>query len=87
MTSRACIELTPGRVPGEEGGWIQAKEERIVGVADDEILVRDESFVKYDRLLNKAEKEGRIDGPHKCLTCGMRYLTKEEAEDCCKINP
>jgi len=59
----------------------------MVSVGEDEILVRDESFVKYDRLLTKAEKEGRIDGPHKCLTCGMRYLTKEEAEDCCKIMP
>jgi hypothetical protein len=72
-------------------GWkreagTKPKEELIVGVREDDVLVRDESFVKYDRLLNKAEEEGRIDGPHKCLTCGMRYLTKEEAEDCCKIN-
>jgi hypothetical protein len=57
----------------------------MASVKDDEILIRDESFVKYDRLLARAESEGRIDGPNKCLTCGMRYLTKEEAEDCCKI--
>ncbi len=52
-----------------------------------EILIRDESFVKYDRLLEKAEEEGRIDGPNKCLVCGMRYLSKNEADGCCKILP
>ncbi len=57
----------------------------MVKVKEDEILVRDESFVKYDRLLDRAVEEGRIDGPNKCLTCGMRYLTKAEAENCCKI--
>ena len=56
-------------------------------VKDDEVLIRDESYVKYERLLNKAESEGRIDGPNKCLTCGMRYLSKEEAENCCKTVP
>jgi hypothetical protein len=61
-----------------------AKEEQMASVKDEEILVRDESFVKYDRLLEKAMAEGRIDGPHKCLTCGMRFKSKEEAEDCCK---
>jgi hypothetical protein len=59
----------------------------MAGVREDDVLVRDESFVKYERLLAKAEVEGRIDGPHKCLTCGMRYLAKEEAEACCKILP
>ncbi len=59
----------------------------MVSVREDDILIRDESFVKYERLLTRAEKEGRIDGPCKCLTCGMHYLTKEEAEDCCKIAP
>ncbi|MFH1843067.1 MAG: hypothetical protein ABIF77_07640 [bacterium] len=57
----------------------------MAGVNENEILVRDESFVKYDRLLEKAESEGRIDGPHKCLTCGMKYLSKEDAEECCRI--
>jgi len=57
----------------------------MAGVKENEILVRDESFVKYDRLLEKAESEGRIDGPHKCLTCGMKYLSKEDAEECCRI--
>ena len=57
----------------------------MVAIKEDEILIRDESFVKYERLLTKAESEGRIDGPNKCLVCGMRYLTKEEADVCCKI--
>ncbi len=51
------------------------------------VLLRDKSFVKFDRLLAKAEAEGRIDGACKCLVCGMRYSTKEEAENCCKILP
>jgi len=59
----------------------------MASVKEDDILIRDESFVKYERLLNKAENEGRIDGPNKCLVCGMRYTSKEEADSCCKINP
>lgn len=56
----------------------------MTSVKDDDILIRDESFVKYQRLLVKAENEGRIDGPNKCLVCGMRYNTKIDAESCCK---
>jgi len=59
----------------------------MASVKDDEILIRDESFVKYERLLTKAETEGRIDGPNKCLVCGMRYTSKDDADSCCKINP
>ena len=51
------------------------------------VLVRDKSFVKFERLLAKAEAEGRIDGDYKCLVCGMRYSQKDEAEICCKILP
>ena len=69
-----------GRVP-------RAKEEPMASVKEEDILVRDESFVKYERLLTKAETEGRIDGPKKCLVCGMRYMSKDEADNCCKINP
>jgi hypothetical protein len=65
----------------------RAKEEPMASVKEDDILVRDESFVKYERLLTKAETEGRIDGPKKCLVCGMRYMNKDEADSCCKINP
>ncbi len=56
-----------------------------MAVKEEQILIRDESFVKYERLLHKAEVEGRIDGPCKCLVCGMRYLAKADAEDCCRI--
>lgn len=59
----------------------------MASVKEEEILVRDESFVKYERLLTKAETEGRIDGPNKCLVCGMRYTNKFDADSCCKINP
>ncbi len=57
----------------------------MAAIKEDDILVRDESFVKYERLLTKAEAEGRIDGPNKCLVCGMRYTSKEDADACCKI--
>jgi hypothetical protein len=57
------------------------------GVKEEDVLVRDESFVKYERLLSKAESEGRIDGPNKCLVCGMRYLSKDDADNCCRIAP
>ncbi len=57
----------------------------MAAIKEDDILVRDESFVKYERLLSKAESEGRIDGPNKCLVCGMRYTSKEDADACCKI--
>ncbi len=53
----------------------------------DEVLIKDKSYVKFERLLAKAESEGRLDGDFKCLTCGMRYGTKYEAEGCCKILP
>jgi len=52
---------------------------------DDHILTRDPEYVKYERLLAKAENEGRLDGQHKCLVCGMKYLTPDEAENCCKM--
>lgn len=59
----------------------------MASVKEEDILVRDESFVKYERLLTKAESEGRIDGPNKCLVCGMRYTSKEDADLCCRIKP
>ncbi len=72
---------------GQGGRVTRAKEEPMASVKEVDILVRDESFVKYERLLTKAETEGRIDGPKKCLVCGMRYMSKDEADNCCKINP
>ena len=54
---------------------------------DRDVLVRDKSYVKFDRLLAKAAAEGRIDGDYKCLVCGMRFAEKNEADNCCKILP
>jgi hypothetical protein len=51
---------------------------------DDDILVRDPNYVKYERLLSQAEAEGRIDGKYSCLVCGMRYREKGSAEVCCR---
>ncbi len=42
-------------------------------------------YVKYHRLLAKAEKEGRIDGRYRCPVCGMRFMTFDEADACCKL--
>ena len=50
----------------------------------DQALVREKPFVKYEQLIQKAESEGRIDGPHRCIVCGMRYMEKDSAEDCCR---
>lgn len=52
-------------------------------VKEDDVLVRDPNYVKYERLLHQAEAEGRIDGRFTCLTCGMRYPHKCDAENCC----
>lgn len=51
---------------------------------DEDILVRDPNYVKYERLLMQAEAEGRIDGRYSCLVCGMRYREKVAAEACCR---
>lgn len=56
-----------------------------MAVREDDILVRDPSYVKYERLLMKAEAEGRIDGEFSCLVCGMRYREKMDAEACCNF--
>lgn len=53
-------------------------------VKEDDILVRDPNYVKYERLLVQAEAEGRIDGRFSCLVCGMRYRDKLDAEECCR---
>jgi hypothetical protein len=48
-------------------------------------LVKEKPYVKYDQLIERAELEGRINGRYRCLTCGMRYNSKDEAEECCRI--
>ncbi len=53
--------------------------------SEDASLVKEKHFVRYEQLIEKAEKEGRINGVFRCLVCGMRFNLKEEAEDCCSI--
>ncbi len=61
------------------------------GVAASTSLERDldsnKKYVKYHKLLAKAEKEGRIDGRYRCPVCGMRFMTFDEADVCCKLLP
>lgn len=52
---------------------------------DEDLLLKDESFIKFDRLLQHAESEGRIDGPFTCLVCGMHYQTKIQSVACCNL--
>ena len=51
----------------------------------DSTLVKEKAFVKYERLLEQAEAEGRINGRYRCIVCGMRYNEKDNAEDCCRV--
>lgn len=61
------------------------------GVATSAYLEREldsnKKYVKYHKLLAKAEKEGRIDGRYACPVCGMRYMVWDEADTCCKLLP
>jgi hypothetical protein len=45
----------------------------------------DHSYVKFNKLLARAQAEGRVDGKHRCSTCGMRFRTEVEAHNCCAI--
>ena len=47
------------------------------------VLGSDDNYVKFTKLLARATAEGRIDGKHRCPTCGMRYRTDAEASNCC----
>ncbi len=47
------------------------------------VLMKDKEYVKYVQLLKKAERDGRLDG-HPCPLCGSRYVSDEEAQDCCR---
>jgi hypothetical protein len=53
--------------------------------ADATILEKGKNYVKFHRLLAKAEADGRLDGKYKCPVCGMRFLSEREADDCCRI--
>lgn len=50
------------------------------------VLMRDKEYVKFVQLLRKAEREGRLDGNFNCVLCGMRFNTREEAEECCRVS-
>ena len=82
-----------GKVPGERGERNRLERVREMAESNPEgvssgILVRDldssTKYVKYHRLLALAEREGRIDGKYRCPVCGMRYLSFDEADVCCK---
>jgi hypothetical protein len=45
----------------------------------------DRSYVKFNKLLQRAQAEGRVDGKFRCSTCGMRYRTEVQAHNCCAI--
>jgi hypothetical protein len=40
---------------------------------------------KYERLLAAAGIDGRLNGLHVCSTCGMRFHSRREADECCRI--
>ena len=52
---------------------------------EDTLLQKDKNYVKFHRLLAKAEAEGRLDGKHMCPVCGMRFLSARESDECCRI--
>jgi hypothetical protein len=47
------------------------------------VLMKDKEYVKYVQLLKKAERDGRLDG-YPCPLCGSRYVSKDDAEGCCR---
>lgn len=50
------------------------------------ILEKSKNYVKFYRLLRKAEEDGRLDGKYRCPVCGMRYLSATDADECCRID-
>ena len=53
---------------------------------EENVLKKGKNYVKFHRLLAKAEEEGRLDGKYRCPVCGMRYTKEKHADDCCRIN-
>ncbi|MBT4849647.1 hypothetical protein HON36_02225 [Candidatus Parcubacteria bacterium] len=64
---------------GSNKSGVKTKKKKL----NDGALKKGEGFTNYDRLLDKARSEGRVDGPFSCLLCGMRYMSKKEAVACC----
>lgn len=51
------------------------------------LLQEDENYVKFAKLLQRAESEGRVAGKHRCSVCGMRYNEEPESKECCSRVP
>lgn len=47
------------------------------------VLIKASPNSTFDILLQKAQKEGRIGGTHRCAVCGMTHQTEGEAFTCC----
>lgn len=48
------------------------------------ILIKATNSTTYNMLIEKAEKDGRLNGAHRCPICGMKFHTTSEAEICCE---
>ena len=54
------------------------------------LFVKDDGFQEDPALqtaFEKAKREGRVDGEHRCSVCGMRFLNQWEADHCCRHDP
>jgi hypothetical protein len=49
------------------------------------VLRKDREYVKFVQLLQRAEKAGRLDGGYACKLCGMKFVTAQEADMCCRV--
>ena len=49
------------------------------------LLRKDKEYVKHVQLLRRAERDGRLDGTFVCGLCGMKFQSREEAGECCKV--
>ncbi|MCK4546683.1 MAG: hypothetical protein KAW17_04490 [Candidatus Eisenbacteria sp.] len=54
-----------------------------MGSGDAILIKKDRTSSTYDILLQKAVKEGRVGGKHRCPVCGMRFRTEKDASACC----
>ncbi|MFQ5511729.1 MAG: hypothetical protein ACE5EO_07770 [Candidatus Krumholzibacteriia bacterium] len=49
------------------------------------LLKKDKEYVKFVQLLKRAEADGRLDGGFVCTLCGMKFHSRAEASECCKV--
>ena len=45
------------------------------------ILEQEDQYVKFTKLLEKATTEGRVDGKHRCMVCGMRFNEEKDSDN------